>query len=216
MWDNPQTLLSTAFTGSTFCQRNSPKGNCQQWGLWIILSNIIPAVELFKHIIFSALRSTNENVLYWDNGRWDWCKKVLCCFLFSVIIIMIIIFLFFCYLGGLTHSNVCRMVSSFCFLTRGHLPLLMVCSTRRWTGTTAMVMTGASTARGVMDSDLQVGIHFSAHASIRLNAIVFGFFCPARSQMNTVISSLTWKYNEPRMKTLNPCPTKLVLVVLNH
>ena len=46
-----------------------------------------------------------------------------------------------------------------CFLIRGHLPLLMVCSTRRRTGTTAMVTTGDSTARGVMDSDLQVGAH---------------------------------------------------------
>ncbi len=50
-----------------------------------------------------------------------------------------------------------------CFLTRGHSPLLMVCSTRRRTGTTAMVTTGASTARGAMDSDLQVGIHLFAH-----------------------------------------------------
>lgn len=51
---------------------------------------------------------------------------------------------------------------SLCFLIRGHSPLLMVCSTRRRTGTTVTVMTGASTAKGATGSDLQVGIYLFA------------------------------------------------------
>lgn len=53
-----------------------------------------------------------------------------------------------------------RVILKWWFLTRGHLPSLMACSTRRRTGTTAMVTTGASTVRGAMDSDLQVGIYY--------------------------------------------------------
>lgn len=56
-----------------------------------------------------------------------------------------------------------RIISLLCLLTRGHLPLPTVCSTKRKTGTTAMVTTGVSTLRGAMDSDLQVGIHLVAH-----------------------------------------------------
>lgn len=56
-----------------------------------------------------------------------------------------------------------KIISSLCFLIRGHLPLLMVCSTRRQTGTTVMVTTGASTVRGATDSDLQVGSNLFVH-----------------------------------------------------
>lgn len=79
----------------------------------------------------------------------------------------------FCFLKGvwlgwhtIMYDFITRMISSLCFLNRVPLPLLMVYSTRRGTGTTVMVVTGASTVRGAADSDLQVWIHLFTDLSV--------------------------------------------------
>lgn len=51
------------------------------------------------------------------------------------------------------------------FITRGHLPSLMVWSTRRTTGITVLLTTGVSTAKGATDSDQQVGFDFLPNVS---------------------------------------------------
>lgn len=67
------------------------------------------------------------------------------------------------------YDYITRMISSLCFLNRVHLPFLMVYSTRRRTGTTAMVVTGASTVRGAADSDLQVSWQCFFHTLSQTN-----------------------------------------------